>query len=247
MKIWRYVDFAKFAHMLATSSLYFPCATTELKDPYEGWLPRSHIKAMMEINRRGLDQMSGTHAAFLAQHPTRDRAPFDAIVQDAQRKLDLQKLLRETNSKFGVNCWHINAHESEAMWQLYTAAGQGIAIESTRDRLETTLKSDGIIVDQVRYMDFDSDEIEKGHKHYGLFIKRKSFAHEQELRATILLPTPGSGTLVPCNLDGLIAQIHVFPKAPSYYVDAVKYAVERARPEIKAAVVTSRLMDPPDY
>ena len=247
MKIWRYVDFAKFVHMLATSALYFPCATTELKDPYEGWLPRSHIKAMMEINRRVLDQMIGTHASFLAQHPTSDRAPFDALLQDTQRKLDLQKLLREANSKFGVNCWHINAHESEAMWQLYTAAGQGIAIESTRARLETALKREGIIVDQVRYMDFDSDEIERGHKHYGLFIKRKSFAHEQELRATILLPTPGSGILVPCDLDGLIAQIHLFPKAPSYYVDAVKYAVEHAKSEIKAAVVTSRLLDPPDY
>jgi hypothetical protein len=246
VKIWRYVDFAKFVHMLATGSLYFPCATTELKDPYEGWLPRSHIKALMEINHRVLDQMSSTHDSFLAQHPTRDRAPFDALLREAQRKLDLQKLLREANGKFGVNCWHINEHESEAMWQLYTAAGQGIAIESTRAKLEATLKGDGIIVDQVRYMDFDSDEIEKGHRHYGLFIKRKSFAHEQELRATILLSKPGSGTLVPCDLSGLIARIHVFPKAPSYYVDAVKYAIEQAKPDIKIAVVPSSLLDLPD-
>jgi hypothetical protein len=58
LKIWRYVDLAKFVHMLATGTLYFPCATTELKDPYEGWLPRSHIKALMQINRGILDQMS---------------------------------------------------------------------------------------------------------------------------------------------------------------------------------------------
>jgi hypothetical protein len=224
VKIWRYVDFTKFVHMLATSSLYFPCATTELKDPYEGWLPRSHIKALMEINRAVLDQMSNTHESFLTQHPTHDRAPFDALLHDTRRKLDLQNTLRKANSKFGVNCWHINEHESEAMWQLYTAAGQGIAIESTKDRLEVALRGDGINVDRVRYMDFDADEIEKGYKHYGLFIKRKSFAHEQELRATILLPRPGRGTLVPCDLDALIAQIHVFPKAPSYYADAVTYA-----------------------
>lgn len=247
MKIWRYVDFTKFMHMLATGGLYFPCATTELKDPYEGWMPRSHMKAMMEINRRILDQMKDTQDSFLALHPTRDRAPFDALLQDAQRKLNLQKLLREVNSRFGVNCWHINEHESEAMWQLYTAAGQGIAIESTKARLEGALKGDGIIVDQVRYMDFDTDEIDKGHRHYGLFLKRKSFAHEQELRATILLPTPGAGTAVPCDLDALVAQIHIFPKAPPYYVDAVKYALEQARPEIKAAIVTSRLLDSPDY
>lgn len=247
VKIWRYVDLAKFVSMLASRSLYFPCATTELKDPFEGWLPRSHMKAMMEINRGALDQMRSTQDTFLAQHPHCDRVPFDALIQDAQRKLDMQQLLRDTNSKFGVNCWHVNEDESEAMWQLYTVAGQGIAIESTKARLEAALNGDGINVDRVRYMNFDSDEIDKGHRHYGLFLKRKSFAHEQELRATILLPKPGSGTQVPCDLDGLIAKIHIFPKAPSYYADAVRYAVERADPAITAPVMTSRLLDPPDY
>ena len=123
----------------------------------------------------------------------------------------------------------------------------GIAIESTKARLEGALRGDGIIVDHVRYMDFDSDEIEKGHRHNGLFLKRKSFAHEQELRATILLPTPGTGTAVPCDLNALIAQIHIFPKAPPYYAEAVRYAVGQASPEIKASVVISRLLDLPDY
>ena len=247
MKIWRYVDLAKFISILATRSLYFPCATTELKDPFEGWLPRSHIKAMMELTRATLDQMRDTQNAFLAQNPTQDRAPFDALHEDEQRKLNLQKLLREANSKFGVSCWHINEDESEAMWQLYTAAGQGIAIESSREQLESALSGDGINVDQVRYMNFDSDEIEKGHRHYGLFLKRKSFAHEQELRATILLPKPGSGTQVSCDLDRLITKIHVFPKAPAYYADAVKYAVAQASPPITAPVVISKLLDAPDY
>jgi hypothetical protein len=154
-------------------------------------------------------------------------APLDHILEEAQRKLNVQKLRREATGKFGVSCWHINEHESEAMWQLYTTAGQGVAIESTKARLERALRGEGIIVDLVRYMDFESDEIEKGHKHYGLFLKRKSFAHEQELRATIRLPTPGTGTAVPCDLNALIAQIHVFPKAPLYYAEAVRYAAAR--------------------
>jgi hypothetical protein len=133
------------------------------------------------------------------------------------------------------------------MWQLYTAAGQGIAIESTKASLESALNADGINVDLVRYMDFDRDEIEKGHRHYGLFIKRKSFEHEQELRATILLPKPGVGTAVPCALNDLIAKIHIFPKAPSYYVAAVKYAVDYARPAITTPVAVSNLLESPDY
>jgi hypothetical protein len=66
------------------------------------------------------------------------------------------------NRHFGVNCWHINEDESAAMWQLYGAAGSGIAIESSKANLESALKGDGIFVDQVRYMDFDRDEIGKG-------------------------------------------------------------------------------------
>ena len=93
-------------------------------------------------------------------------------------------------------------------------------------------------------MDFDADEIEKGHKHYGLFLKRKSFAHEQELRATIRLPTPGVGTVVPCDLNALIAQIHIYPEAPPYYAEAVRYAVRQTKPEIQAPVIPSGLLAP---
>jgi hypothetical protein len=244
VKIWRYVDFAKFTHMVATGTLYFPCVT-ELKDPYEGWMPRSHIKALTEMNRGIVDGMERAYHDILAQLPiaARDRVPVDAIIADARRKLDLQSVLPEVNRKFGVSCWHINEHESEAMWQLYSAAGQGIAIESTKARLEDALKGDGIHVDHVRYMDFDTDEIEKRHQNYGFFLKRKSFVHEQELRATILLPAPGTGTAVSCDLNALIAQIHIFPKAPPYYVQAVKYAVSHAKPEIHAPVVISALLE----
>jgi hypothetical protein len=247
LKIWRYVDLAKFMSMLATRALYFPCATTELADPYEGWVPRSHMKAFMGLNQTYLDQMKQTRDQIIAMHPTRDRAPLDVVLEEAKRKLDMQQLLQDTNAKFGVNCWHINEGESEAMWRIDGAAGQGIAIESTKEKLESALKVDGAIVDQVRYMDFDVDEIEKGHRHYGLFLKRKSFAHEQELRATILLTKPGMGAAVQCDLGCLIEKIHIYPKAPSYYLEAVKYAVENTNPKIKAPVVPSKLLDPPDY
>jgi hypothetical protein len=218
--------------MLATGKLYFPCAATELKDPYEGYLPRSHIEAERQLTRDSI-----------APDPTRDVAALDAIL----RKLDPGLLRRVATRNFGVSCWHINEHESEAMWQIYTVAGQGIAIESTKAKLEGALGGNGIVVDQVRYMDFESAEIEKGHKRYGLFLKRKSFAHEQELRATIRLPTPGVGTAVPCDLNALIAQIHIFPKAPPYYAEAVRYAVRQTKPEIQAPIIVSRLLDPPNY
>ena len=133
------------------------------------------------------------------------------------------------------------------MWQLYGSLGSGIAIESSAEVLKNELREDGINIDQVRYMDFEKDEIEKGHRHYGLFIKRKSFAHEQELRATILLPTPEKGHLVKCDMNKLIMKVHISPAAPQYYADAVKYVVSQAEVKIAAPVVASRLLDAPNY
>jgi hypothetical protein len=184
-----------------------------------------------------------------AMQPGRHRAAFDAEIKHPQEKFDAE-LLREVCSKFGVSCWHINEGESAAMWQLYAAAGKGIAIESTRARLEGALHGHSIAVDQVQYMDFDTAEIEEDHDEpylYALFIKRKSFAHEQELRATIPLSKPGIGTAVPCDMDALIAQIRIFPQAPPYYADAVRYIVGGAHTKVTAPVVPSRLLGPPNY
>jgi hypothetical protein len=115
-----------------------------------------------------------------------------------------------------------------APFALYANEGSGIAIESTADKLKGSLRADGIIVDRVRYMNFEHDEIEKGHRHYGLFIKRTSFEHEKELRATVLLATPGVGTLLPCDLDSLITNIHIAPEAPTFYADTVQYIIDRS-------------------
>ncbi len=246
MKIWRYIDLAKFVNMIATGTVRFTCIS-EFKDPYEGWLPRSYIKALMDLNRSYLDQMQQTRDAIAAHYPHADPAHLDAIVRYGERRLNMLQLLRETNAKFGATCWHINDHESEAMWQLYGPAGNGIAIESTQARLESAMQGDGIHIDRVRYMNFDDDPIEKGHRHIMPFIKRASFAHEQELRAIVKLPAPGKGTAIACDMNTLIAKIHIAPGAPSFYADTVRYVIERAEAKIEAPVVLSRLLDPPDY
>lgn len=109
------------------------------------------------------------------------------------------------------------------MWRLYSALGQGIAIESTVGQLEASLgKRANLQIDSVRYSDFDKDPIEKGHRHYGLFMKRKSYEHEKELRATILLLREGEGILGQCDLATLVTEVHVSPYTERYVKDAVE-------------------------
>ena len=159
--------------------------------------------------------------------------------------------LEEINEKFGASCWHINEGESEAMWRLYGATGAGIAIESTSERLEAATKDaapHAVHIDPVRYMDFDQDPIDKGgHRHLMGFIKRKSFEHERELRAVVMLPESGKGAGIPCDMNTLIARIHIAPLAEPYYVDAVRYVTDHADPRLNAPVVVSKLLDAPDY
>jgi Protein of unknown function (DUF2971) len=247
LKIWRYVDLAKFVNMVATGTLRFTCLL-EFKDPYEGWIPRSYMAAFRSLAQTHLDQIQQTRDAIATRFPDRDPAQYDHLVPIAQRRLDMTRLLREANAMFGASCWHINDGESEAMWQLYASAGSGIAIESTKDRLEAALQNECIQIDRVRYRNFDDDPIEKDHRHYIGFLKRPSFAHEQELRAVIKLPTPGSGTSIPCDMDALIARIVVAPGAPAFYGDTVRWIVDHAKLNLGSEhVVNSRLLDPPDY
>jgi hypothetical protein len=133
------------------------------------------------------------------------------------------------------------------MWKLYSTAGYGIAIESTEDRLRNSvLNAESLVVDDVRYVDFDNDQIEKGHKHYGLFLKRKSFEHEKEFRATILLKQPGKGSFVECNLDTLIASVHVSPFAPHYLTGVVQNICSGSIRRLSKRVLRSPLFDRPD-
>jgi hypothetical protein len=192
------MDFAKFAYLVTTRSLYFVCPS-EFQDPYEGMLLRSHVEAWSKALQSVADPMIALRPAFAAQSPTSLQL-FDSLMEKFAG--DVRGAYAMAASRFGVCCWHKSDHESAAMWRLYSASGQGIAIESTIGRLKASLRdTEGLIVESVRYMDFDTDPIEKGHRHYGLFIKRKSFEYEKELRATVRLPEEGRGVSLSCDLE----------------------------------------------
>ena len=153
---------------------------------------------------------------------------------------------REVNAKFGVSCWHEGEHESDAMWKLYSGSGQGIAIESNVGQLRRSLEAEGLQIDRVRYMDFERDPIEKGHRRYRGFVKRKSFEHEREVRGTILLREEGKGVLVGCDLDILITRIHVSPLAEDFVKAAVEALCAGNTNRLAKPILKSLLYDPPD-
>lgn len=210
-KIWRYMDFAKFISLLANEALFFPCPC-RFKDPFEGHRPRSDVEALSKMLQQPYNDGSELLKNIKKRYPDKDFNTLD----DSQKKLreTAKEGLNIVNRRFGVSCWHKNEYDTEAMSKLYSNSGQGIAIESTVKRLrEAILNKDHVIIDSVRYLDFDKDPIDKGHRHYGLFQKRKSFEYEKELRATVLLEESdyGNWMFVTCDLNSLINNIHVSP------------------------------------
>jgi hypothetical protein len=243
MRIWRYLDLAKLVSMFSTKALYF-APPSELNDPFEGYMPRSHVKAHEEIAANIVTQLKSDRDKIVAHFPGRDRTMIDAAVAQAEVQLNAPTTLKKVATRFGVNCWHKNEHESAAMWQLY---GNCAAIESTVSRLQRAFSRDGINIDDVRYMDFDNDPIEKGHRHYASFIKRMEFQHEREVRANVLLKEFGRGELVACDIEKLVVAVHVAPSATPYYIDAVHEVVERIGPKPTVPVIQSKMLSPPDY
>lgn len=74
------------------------------------------------------------------------------------------------------------------------------------------------MIDEIRYANYDNDPIKRGHRRYGLFMKRNCYAREKELRATMLRPeeewetdAAKRGIAVACDLNVLMKAIHVTP------------------------------------
>lgn len=85
------------------------------------------------------------------------------------------------------NCWHMNDGESDAMWKLYIKGSEGIAIQSTVDRLRKSFQSSPnytVYMGAVEYVDHAKLKPPTS----AMFVpsdymfKRLAFQHEQEVR-----------------------------------------------------------------
>lgn len=242
-RIWRYMDLTKFVLMLTHRALYF-APLSELNDPFEGYMPRSHAEALGKIVDETLyKRIPQLKEESKAQGRDLDRA-FDRIAADARQKISLS----EARRGFGVNCWHANEHESEAMWRLYSALGCGVAIESTVERLRDVLHATpGMNIKRVQYVDFDKAQIVKGQDPHILMCKRPSYEYEHEVRAMMPLKSDGVGEEVSCDLNCLIIRVHISPIAPPIFQKVIEEICSGTISGQKLPFARSRLLDAPDY
>ncbi len=159
--LWRYMDFTKFVSMLDTKTLFFP-RLDKLEDKYEGTLSKPTL-ALVERS--------------LEDQPEEQKVKWSQTLE----------IYKSFKAHMFVNCWHINDHESAAMWELYLKSGEGVAIKTTFKRIKESLSSCPYSVDasKVRYVNYETELIPVGGDasiYYPVVHKRKSYQHENEIR-----------------------------------------------------------------
>ena len=134
----------------------------------------------------------------------------------------------------------MNEYESAAMWKLYLKSDEGIAIQSTYARLKKSLIDDEkIFLGIVKYIDYDTEYINAGNILESFVHKRKSFAHEQEVRALVSKWPTGDGGIdftqetiehglqIKIDIETLIERVYVAPSAPAWFADLVTAVISK--------------------
>ena len=240
-KLWRYQDFSKFVSLLDSGKLFFTRADS-FDDPFEcarGFnfqkdAVYSEIEKYLRLSVKTKLMDAGNN------HPSDDE-----IERELKKEMDeLVKRQEEKRKEYFVSCWHENERESEGMWKLYTSAlSQGVAIQTTVERLCCSLENDCFEIGKVNYVTFDKPLTET---QVPVWYKRDVFAHEREVRVVIKDSAyTCNGMPVETNLDTLIEKIYVSPTAPEWLAGLVKRVALQYG--LDKPVEYSRLNDKPCY
>ncbi|MFS2159217.1 DUF2971 domain-containing protein [Pseudomonas sp. Pseusp122] len=255
--LWRYMALDKFINLFSDECLYFASLESYSKsDPMEGFPPKAVLKIIYDVYRQDFSD-TANFLDFMEAQPGADveqvrlaiakaRAMIDAMPNEF--KIRAEKIFKGTV----VSCWYASNHESEAMWKLYSDLGKGIAVKTTVGRLKKALEVGGeksgdrlIYIGKVKYIDFQRDEFEPGEcvvdGHVSPLLKRKSFEHENEVRAFFVgdIDVENVNTFQPVShqvkvdIKELIEDIYISPFASGSFSNAVRSIASRFGFEIE--------------
>jgi hypothetical protein len=243
--LWRYMDFTKLVSIFETESLYFSRAD-RLGDPFEGSLPLEEFR----------------------KDPNQYLAPVSVLEHGfvAKNMLDFYR------HQVYLHCWCASEHESDALWKIYGKGAEGCAIRTTFGRLRRCLDAQSkydVLAGRVRYIDYQCEEfrpLSDGSKNIlqQFAYKRKSHAHEREVRAAVLQSHAEKGVAskygkvhlldldayrntlgigVAVDPTKLIKSIHVAPGAAPWFLKLVSELITK-RYKLQIPVRQSSLDNP---
>jgi hypothetical protein len=229
-RIWRYMNFTKFVSLLEMKALFF-CRSDKLGDPFEGSLSQANVRLRPIV--------------------------YKGKIPDDMLKV-LPTTFKEIRRFTIINCWNLSECESAALWNLYVKNNEGVAIQSTFSRLKQCFDSQEdqpVFLGKVKYIDYKNEWLPEGNLLFPFMHKRRSFEHEQELRAIIMkFPTTSfniapdifdQGEYVEVNLNTLIENVYVSPTSSEWFKKLVESVMKKY--ELDFTPVRSDLDDAPVY
>ncbi len=226
--LWRYQDFPKFVSLLDSGELFFTRADI-FEDTFEG-------ARGFNFQRETIYEASKLELTLKAKSKLlangNDNPTVDEI--DVLAKEEMKAFIESQEGKrkdYFVSCWHANERESEAMWKLYISAkNQGIAIQTTMERLCYSIGKTDFEVGCVKYISYETP---LGVDSTPIWYKRTAFQHEKEVRAIFREPGNASaGLMIRIDLDMLIEKVYISPSAPGWFASLVgnvlkKYGLDK--------------------
>jgi hypothetical protein len=209
IKVWRYMSFAKLVWMLENKQLWLSNANF-FEDKWEVMPESTQLNAI--INNR----------------------PSSISSQEAIA--NTEKMVKELRNQTFVNCWNASDHESHALWRIYCPTSEGVAIQTTLDKLR---KSVGLPVLEVSY---DSADASKPFPDITTLVtqKRPMYSYEQEVRIVLVQDfsdkmnpdrtTIGAGISWDPELH--LDAIWVHPDAQFWFIETVTDIVRNFAPKL---------------
>lgn len=241
-RLWRYYDVIKFLS-LVNGELYFARAD-KFKDKYEGAIPRQNYLHFA----KAYDGMAGQkvyngniHIENGAGKAETGADKGTGIVTEigADIKKEFLEELSKRKKMVAISCWHLDESESAAMWEVYSRAGQGIAVCTTHKKLQNIIKPAGYEMEMLKvdYLDFEND-YHQGYVDNQLLpfkIKRKEFQYEHEFRILLykhkLGVLPEEGVKIPVDTQDIIEDIIASPEMQQYEVFEIQRLLDRINRE----------------
>lgn len=146
----------------------------------------------------------------------------------------------------------MSEYESELLWSRYSFMDGGVAIQSTFQRLVSSLKiRHNVYIGKIKYMDWDTEFTPIGNLMNPIVTKRKNYQDEKELRAAIVYyydikKQMKQGMHVPVDLSELVESIYLSPKSAHWLLQLIKSTLKKYNldVDVKKSIFSEKPMRP---
>lgn len=228
IKAWRYMKFSRFVWLLQKRQLWLSRVDV-LDDPWE-------------ISLAG-DQLEHV----ISRHPISPLPSSGVVRETAIERSD--RIINAWRKQTFINCWRASDYESHALWRIYCAASEGVAIQTTLGKLKASVGD--LPVYPVTYQVPGSKKQTPTHADL-VTKKRPMFSYEQEVRIVRFTEEKNStpeptGLGLNWDLEKWVESIRVHPEADHSFMETVTAAVECYAPALRDKFAWSEMRSQPPF